>query len=340
MRFKSANFYPEILGLAILGFALSSAFGAEGPEPVSTKPTVQPYIDQLLKNLPPAEKEGSYTELIQKSLPTVPAGSYIEELKREDPERFKPREGGTSWLQEQRALLPEKETGGAIAALREGRSELKAKYVGDIHHALGLRYGVAMAHDVTGNSETVLRPFGDIFGGNYVPDLAFFYEYQLGHHERLGSFGLVTSLGASYYYGNGKYKFNLEKPWAPGTYFGLTAPTQFQFFALPVSVAAIYRFNLPYLLRPFVMGGPSGVAYFETRNDSQDGHRGFSKGLYLAGGVSILMDWLSRSDSWDGYKSFGMRHSYLTIQYEKLTPLLGDVEFSFSGITAGATFEY
>jgi hypothetical protein len=332
--------------LALIAFRASVCLAAEGEQtqdPLGSQDqgnSVQPYIDEVRKTFPQKSEDGSFIESIRKDLPPVSSESYIEKLKRENPERYEAKPEGTAWIEERKKLLPEKESGGAISALHEGRSELKPRYVGDIHHAFGLRYGVSVTREITGSPDLVLRPFSDIFGGNYVPDIGFFYEYQLGHHEQLGSLGLVATAGVSYFYGSGKYKFNLQKPWDPAISFGLAAPTQFQFFMIPLSVGANYRLNLFHFLRPFVMAAPGGVVYIEARNDKQSGHRGFAKTLYTVGGVSILLDWLSRSDAWDSYQSFGIRHSYLTVQYERLMPLGGDLNIAVSGITAGVTFEY
>jgi hypothetical protein len=311
-----------------------------GPCLVVESDQVQPYIDEIRKSLSTEKEPGSHIESIRRELPPVSSESYIEKLKKEDSERFGAKPDSKSWIDERKRLLPEKETGGAISAFREGRSELKPRFVGDIHHAFGVRYGVSMTREISGTPDMVLRPFTDIFGGNYVPDLGFFYEYQLGHHEQFGSVGIVATATVSYFYGSGKYKFNLQKPWDPASSFGLSAPTQFQFFSIPVSLGANYRLNILHFLRPFVMAAPGGVIYIESRSDKQSGHRGFSRTLYVVGGVSVLLDWLSRSDAWDSYQSFGFRHSYLTVQYERLTPLGSSVDFAFSGITAGLTFEY
>src|SRR3712207_8577409 len=47
----------------------------------------------------------------------------------------------------------------------------------------------------------------------------------------------------------------------------------FLFIAVPVMVGLDYRFNLLKYVRPFVMAGPTAIAYFETRDDDREGDR-------------------------------------------------------------------
>lgn len=302
----------------------------------------QPYIDEIRKNLPSEDQSSeSYIDSVLKKIPETPSeGSYIENLKKEHPEKFTESPRGTQWLEEKRNQLPPKEEGGAILALQEGRSELHPRMPGEIRYAFGLRYGASLIRDVTAAPGAMIRPFNELYGYNYAPEFSLFFEYQFLRHEKLASLGILGGAGLAYFHGQGTLKINLAKPWAPGESFGQGAKTQFQFYAVPVTAALTYRMNLLNYLRPFVMAGPTGIFYFETRNDGQNRKYGYSKALSTSAGVSVLMDWISSRDAWDSYRGSGIRHSYLTAEYSRLFTLNSDVDFGMSGIWAGVIFEY
>jgi|GEM_PF-498631 len=302
----------------------------------------QPFIDEIRKTLPPEQNSSeSYIDSVLKKIPDRSSeGSYIENLKKEHPEKFTKSSLDTQWLEEKRNELPPKEEGGAILALQEGRSELHPRMPGDIRYAFGLRYGASLVRDVTAVPGAMIRPFDELYGSHYVPEFSLFFEYQFLRHERFASLGILGGVGLAYFHGQGTLKVNLAKPWAPGESFGQGAKTQFQFYAVPVTAALTYRMNLLNYLRPFVMAGPTGIFYMETRNDGQNGKHGYSKALSTSAGVSVLMDWLSSRDAWDSYRGSGIRHSYLTAEYSKVFALDSDVDFVASGIWAGVIFEY
>lgn len=330
---KSSRAFSNIfLGSGILFLILGSSTQAQAE---------QPYINQILKDLPTQESSGSYIDSVRNSLPPKESeGSFIENLKREHPEIFEQSPKGSSWLEEQAQQVPPKEIGGAITAFHEGKSELQPRYEGEIHHTFGIRYGASIVRDIGASPDFVLRPFDQVYGEHYVPDLTIFFEYQFLRHERIASLGILGSVGASYFHGQGTLKYDLVKPWAPTESFGQGAGTLFQFYAIPVTAALAYRLNLFHYFRPFVIAGPSAILYFESRKDLQKGNRGFSKGLYTSVGVSILMDWLSSKESWDSYQGWGVRHSYLTVEYGRTSSLGNFIDFSVSGFWAGVAFEY
>lgn len=336
--------------LLLIAHALLTAAGARADEP-PIQPGVQPYIDSIRQDLPTPESEGSFIEKEKRKLEEEepdedrlkPGESYIDRLKSEQPERFQKTsdEERRQWLQNQQDELrgrPVEDGGSAIQAFHEGRSELKARYLGDIHNAFGLRYGVSLIKDITAPADVAYRPFSDVYGGNYAPDLSVFYEWQPFHSEWFGNIGFYGSVGLGYHNGNGAFQVALSNP-SVGN-FGTDARTKFQFFTVPVTAGLNYRMNLLRILRPFVIAGPTAIGYVEKRNDQKSGHQGYSTGLFVSGGVSLLMDWFSPGSAWDIYGASGIRHTYLTAEYIKVTTISGDVDFSISGITAGLTFEY
>lgn len=322
--------------------------------------SVQPYIDSVKEELDethPVPKHGaeSYIESIQKKLREEdpdqelssqdPNGGYIDQLRRDYPEKLAPPPAAPDgalvqpYIDAQKLELEPKESGGAIQAVKDGTSELKARRDGNIHHAFGLKYGASLTRNITAPAGTAANNFNDIYGANYAPDLSFFYEYQPFHSEWLGNIGIIGMAGVGYFSGNGRYPFALNKP--GGGQFGLTAASsRVQFFSLPVTVGVDYRFNLFRILRPYVMVGPTAIGYLEIRLDGGSSFRGVSSGFLAQAGVSLLLDWLSRGASWDAYAEHGIKHSYLTLDYTRLTTFSGDVNFAVDGIVAGLAFEY
>lgn len=330
-------------------WAASAVFVAAtvcGAVAIADEPSNTPYIDSIRKELPPApvEESGSYSDRIRSQLPTEapPQGSYIEQLKQQNPEKFAPSiPPSQGYSAEELKKLESKPAGGAIQALHEGRSELKPRYDGKITGAFGVRYAVTPTRNFSGTAEAVARSFDQLYGENYVPDLTLFYEFQPFYNEGFGTLNVLGSIGAAYFHGNGRFAVNLAKPAAVGTgNFGEESRTRFQFFEFPVSIGAVFRFNAARYLRPYVSAAPTLVVFNESRSDDGDSLWGTSKGIYTAVGASFLLDWISRSYSWDNYAENRVRHSYLTVEYGRLTPIASDVTFEASGFYAGFTFEY
>ncbi|HLD98868.1 MAG TPA: hypothetical protein VJB59_01340 [Bdellovibrionota bacterium] len=308
----------------------------------------QPYIDQLRQGLPPAETSTeSYTEKVQKQLRekegTPAKTQYIDELKRGLPEQEASPSG--SYLENEKAKLAPKPQGGAIQAVREGKSDLQARREGPIHHAAGFRLGASQTRNTTAVAGAGEKPYSDVYGAGWTPDLAFFYEYQPFHSEWFGNIGIYLSGGISYASGMGNFQYTLKNFAATEkagrlVEFPSKSRTKFQFFSIPLIAALDYRFNLFRILRPFVIVGPTVIGYVETRNDAAQGFRGDSRGLFMSGGVSLLLDWVSATSTWDLYAAHGFKHYYLTAEYSKLSTFSGDVDFAVSGFSLGLTFEY
>ncbi|OFZ53470.1 MAG: hypothetical protein A2428_02795 [Bdellovibrionales bacterium RIFOXYC1_FULL_54_43] len=308
----------------------------------------QPYIDQLRQGLPSTETSTeSYTEKIQQQLRekegTPAKTQYIDELKRSLPEEETSPSG--SYLENEKAKLAPKPQGGAIQAVREGKSDLELRREGPIHHAAGFRLGASQTRDTTAIAGAGEKPYTDIYGTGWTPDLAFFYEYQPFHSEWFGNIGIYLSAGIGYASGMGNFQYTLKNFAATEragqlVEFPSKSRTRFQFFSIPLIAAIDYRFNLFRILRPFVIVGPTVIGYVETRNDAAQGFRGDSRGLFMSGGVSLLLDWVSATSTWDLYAAHGFKHYYLTLEYSKLSTFSGDVDFAVSGFSLGLTFEY
>ncbi len=302
-----------------------------------------PYIDRLKNKLGPAEESPeSYTEQQKREIPSKdPFEGYTERLKQSHP-HLSPSPEGESYSEKQRLRLEPKDQGGAIQAVNEGRSELHLIKKGSIHQAFGMRVGASLNSNFDATSGVKGIDFASIYGGNFSPDLSFFYEYQPFHSEWFGNFGFIGMAGVSYYHGYGRFTETLRRatPSGLGEEFPLSSRTKFQFFVVPLSVALDYRFNLLRFVRPFIMAGPTLALYAETRSDSKKGNRGYSKAFFTTVGAAIPINWLSKESDWNLYNDYQIKRFSLTLEYSRMQSVASDVNFTISGILAGLTFEY
>jgi hypothetical protein len=308
------------------------------------EPSQQPYIDELKKSLPPGAPAADsvpdpYIRSLKEKMAKdpqagpAPGESYTDFLKRTEVKDARP--DSDSYSAQEKAKLPPSTEGGAIQAYKEGRSELKPRMSGDIHHAAGLKIGTTLTQNVTASGDFAARSFQDVYTSTPIPGLTFFYEYQPFHSEWFGNLGLVASLGASLSRGKGVFAADIGYGGA-----SRTSRTQFSFVTVPATLALNYRFNLLRLLRPYVQLGPTLVGYFESRSDRPPGHRGYSRAVSASGGVNILLDFMDRRSSWERYEGAGIKHSYLTVDFTRLSTFSGDVDFTDSGFNVGLTFEF
>jgi hypothetical protein len=306
----------------------------------------QPYIDQVQKEWrEDGIKEKSYGSGTQPYIDSLKRGfshqkdeqpNYIDRLRNEDPS-LSPSPS-SSYIEKEKQELPDEKNESAIQALKEGHSELHPKFEGKINHAFGLRYGVGVSRDTTSPSQ--VSSFKTVYGANYTPEIHLFYEFQPFHSEIFGNVGIFGMAGMSYSEGKGQFAIPLTIPGSGGAKFSSTSTTKFQFIAVPVTIGLDYRFNLFQVLRPHVMAGPTIVGFLEDRSDKDPDSHGHSEGVFFCVGVSLLLDWVSTSSSSSLYSSFGIKHSYFTVDYSRTTTFTGDLLYNVSGIYAGFTFEY
>lgn len=301
----------------------------------------QPYIDKVKQGLNPADTTEGYTDAEKKRLgpSTRSQQSYTEWLRRNGSltgtPTTPPAEGYTD--REKQRLGAPAESGGAIAAVKEGRSELQLKREGAPKGTIGLRYGFGVTRGLTAAES--LRTFDDVYGENYAPDISFYYEHQLLRSESWGSIGVFGQLGVSFFKGRGQFALPLEDAASGGQFDVNSARTTFRFFMVPAVAGGAVRINAANFVRPYLMAGFAGIYFAETRDDGGDSSTGIARAFYTAGGVAIMLDGLSRKATWSMYDEYGFKHFYLNIEYAKFTPLGGRVDFDVSGVFAGLSFD-
>ena len=296
----------------------------------------------------------SYTERMKKKIGVqdeerarktgVPTDySPIEALQRSDLEKQKTQGSAatSSYTEQLQTQLGKRDDAqdSAIARVQRGETELRFKRSLDIRHAAGFRVSALLDSQISAASDFQVRSFSAVYGGSIPRSFGLFYERQFLHSELWGSLGLQGNLNLSFVEGRGAFGSALRND-ATGVEFPVETDVVFKFFTLPANLALNYRLNLLHFVRPFVQAGPTLIGYVEARSDEQNFKWGYSPGLNLQGGASILLDWISRDAAWNLYDSSGIKHIYLTLEYSRLTSFGQTVSFSVSGVYAGLTFEY
>ncbi len=349
----------------IVPVSFVSATYADEP---ATADVVDPYISNLKRELETEDvadekgpPKGQYIQSIRDGLGEVeegpPPGGYIESVrnseefiergkkKKPKPESsfLEDRQGAIHLEEEKRAkdeaddpYRPEKDS--AIEAVKKGQSELQLKRPGKIRHALGFRLGASLTRNIHVQGGSGSSSFKSFYGDRWNPDVALTYEIKPFYSEWFGSLGFTLSPGLWYFGGKGRYRFNLTNE-KTGQSFGDVSGTELFLNVVTVSTGAIYRFNLPYVIRPLASVAHTWFLYYEGRNDGGEGRRGYSTGMQTSVGAALLLDWLSRESAWNYYQDFNVKHYYFQVEYQKIFPLVGDVRFDVWGIYAGATFE-
>jgi hypothetical protein len=333
------------VALLIAAFLLLTSTAAWSEE----NEKLQPYIEKLKKTLPESSKPSAsgdqpYIDSIKERLgpPAESSEGYTEKLKGSDPKKAEPAPNG--YAEQQKNALEPKEPGGAIEAVKQGKSELEFKKKGRITAAGGIRVGVSNTYTFHGSSSATSGRFFDIYPDYWVPNVSVFGEIQPFHSEWFGNLGLTASAGFTSFKGRGKYAnpnlFYTKPNGTTGASFGGTSQVGFRFNMIPLTAGVIYRFNLLRILRPYVSGSGVGIYYFENRDDGVDGHKGKSFGFQGSIGAALLLDFLSSQDSKDAYYGSGVYHTYFTVEYSRLKTTSGDVAFETSGVYSGITFEF
>ncbi|MBI3535511.1 MAG: hypothetical protein HY072_08535, partial [Deltaproteobacteria bacterium] len=225
---------------------------------------------------------------------------------------------------------------------QEEKLKLKSKSIpherkGKIKSAIAIKLNVSANKNITASDS--LRPFQDIYGSKWAPELGMAYELKPMYSEWFGSVGIVFSVGFGFHEGIGIFKKALVNN-KTGTAFASESQTRFKFFTIPIGAGLNYRFNLLRILRPYIQAQGALIGFIETRSDEQKNKRGFSKCALTSGGINLLLDWFSKNFDWDIYEESGIKHSYLTLDYTKVFTYSSNVAFNASSWNLGFTYEF
>lgn len=332
------------------GVLVAAAVGLISPQAYA-QTSVQPYIDNLRRHMPeqPAQGTESFTETERRRIeterakdPRLPATGYTEKLKELNPELQQKPASSEGYSEGIRTRLGPGSSGGAIQAVKEGRSELQLKREGKVDEAFGFRVGAALNRNIVADSESIGSgsTFEEVYGNGWSPDFTLYYEWQPIRSATWGSLGLMTTSGFTFNTGDGRFATALPKGWAPGENFPLQSRAKVRFFTVPAMIGPVLRVNFLRWLKPYVSVAGGLTGFVETRSDTKERIKGYSRTVQVAGGAVIPMDWMSRKTAWDLYAEHAIKGYGITLDYTKMITVAGDVDFSTSGISAGMYYEF
>ena len=292
------------------------------PNSESGTGSVSPYIDSLKEKIPPAESSDGYTQQLKEKLGPEGTGKT------------------DSYTADEKGKLGPGDQDSAIAQVNEGRSQLKYEKRGAVQNSFGIIYGVGLTRTATAPTIGTGRPFNSVYGGNYAPDFALFFEHNL-LRKAWGTLSVFGIAEVGIFQGFGTFQVAPTDP-STGQSFagGNQSTTLFHFIEVPGVVGLTYRFQLSKYVQPFAMAGPSGAGFVEQRNDGFGGHQALSYGYYWNAGVAFQMDWFSKTEDFDRYAEYTIKHTYLTLDYSQFATVGSPVDMNVSGPALGVTFEF
>ncbi len=293
----------------------------------------QPYIDGLLTEMREEDPDSFKTPNEALKVDGVaPQGSYLEELKEDEPNIFSHTEGPL------KPVDPEPPAVSPIADTLAGRTRKSTEKRGTTLNAFGMRFNAFATRGFSATSSA--RVFSEIYSSSWYPEIMLFYERQLFHSENWGSVGLVGTVGFGYFYGKGVFAFELNKAWDPASSFGSVSQTSFSFLSFPAFVGLNYRLNLLRMFRPYAQAMVGGLGAAETRNDNHPTTFGYGLAFAFGGGVNFLLDWLNPGTSFELYDATGVQRYFLTGDMTVQTPLFGGIRYSNVAFSFGMTYEF
>lgn len=194
----------------------------------------------------------------------------------------------------------------------------------------GIRFGM-MSPPSLRNASNGLT-FKDIYGDGMVPALLFDYEYPFT--RSIGRLGLKAESGFIASTARGRFKKAARLNELP--------EERFTFLMIPLQATVIYRvqFADAQWIVPFVEGGGVYYGIAEVRDDGKQPRVGGAPAAVVAGGVSILLDWLDPHSIRQLDADYGINHVWLTLQYRRIGGLKSDLDVSSQMATAGFTFDF
>lgn len=313
----------------------------------------QPYIDELLDemgsevNTPRKARQSIEDE--RQALKAKAAseaqdegGSYIDELRRDDPSLQGGGGSPSSGLieREKAKLAPKPGNPSAIQSFKDGKDRLEMKRDMKVRFAGGFRINASTERDYSGGGGTI--SYDQLYGARKFPDFTLFFEWQPWHSEWVGNLGAVASVGYTQARSPGVLGVALPQAWSGGGTFSTTSSsTNLTFIVVPVSAGLNFRLNTLRVIRPYVQAQGTTFFYMERRNDGLGAAKSYSLGYTLGGGVNIPLDWISRESTWDLYEESGVKRFSFTIDYSIQDTIKAmPVTIASSALSLGFTYEF
>lgn len=161
------------------------------------------------------------------------------------------------------------------------------------------------------------------------------FDYDWTPIKAFGSLGVQLGIGFFTAQGSGRYKNPSLNP-------GDTPQEKYTFYALPISVGGVYRFQ--YIdrqwLAPYVAGGGTVAALVEMRDDGKKPNVVASPAAYGAGGLLLNLGAFDRDTSFVLDSEYGIANLWLNFEVRQVQSTNKALDLSGTVFSAGLSFDY
>lgn len=184
----------------------------------------------------------------------------------------------------------------------------------------------------------------DVKAGLFYPAIEHWQEYYGGRSTGNYTVGIAYKIVRRIEAGiEGGFIRDAGKGYAPG-HGMLTGRVVYELFPLNAYILLRGEFTKDQWIVPYVGGGWTKI-YYREETEFQETRRGHSDGMHARAGLQFLLDGLDRSAANSLYLDYGVHHTYLIIEVQRLRALInttGGDELNIGGTSflAGLLFEY
>lgn len=230
--------------------------------------------------------------------------------------------GGVEYIQHPQAaqgLIRIEKDGSYIYRVKEKEADKKPE-------SISVRFGSISPPKISSVDGTTT--FEVMYSNSQVPILLMDYEWQpfsgFGKLGVQGGFGFLTAQG------NGRFANGTE------------AEEKYTFYAIPLSLGAIYRLEFAdkQWMAPYISGGGTYFGVIEMRDDSKSPNMVGAPGIYGAGGIMFNVGAIDREMSFTLRDEYGIRNLWVTAEYRQIQTFNEELDFSSGVLNVGVSVDY
>ncbi|MBX2988512.1 MAG: hypothetical protein KF802_11510 [Bdellovibrionaceae bacterium] len=171
--------------------------------------------------------------------------------------------------------------------------------------------------------------------GNGDPVTAM-YDYEWKPLKAFGALGV--QLGVGFFTAQGQGRFVQT----PGGLTSNVARERYTFYAIPMSLGAVYRFQYmdDQWIAPYVSGGATYYALVEDRDDGMSTNFVGTPAFYGAGGLMINLSTWDRETRYILDAEYGIHTLWLTAEARQIQSASEELDFSGLMISVGISVDY
>lgn len=184
----------------------------------------------------------------------------------------------------------------------------------------------------------------EVKAGLFYPAIEHWEEYygdnSIGQYSVGISYKIVRRIEAGI---DGGYVRDAGKGYAPG-HGMLTGRVIYELFPFNAHILLRGEFTKDQWIVPYVGGGWTRI-YYREETEFQETQRGRADGMHTRAGLQFLLDGLDQSAANSLYLDYGVHHTYLIIEVQRLRALInttagGRLNIGGTSFFAGFLFEY